>query len=259
MYQTTNSMIRLIPILAFFLFYTSNTFAQVDSIPSSYKAIEVSFFSTNLSGGIDDLSLALSEDGQEISLAEYASAAGYSVNYTSQKQWKRYPRWSMKIQLGVYSVAGNIRYRRTGASISGSDQIFEADKIINFRSLYLSTGYLFNYKILKSKSYNLSFGPVLAGRIGNHVTGESDIYIKDYTLDPRHSEFQNSVVLDSDEELVGFQAFFKMGLSKQFHISGNYFSIGVEYNRSLLNLHNAGSAKSHMVGVSLAYGFAQPN
>lgn len=256
-YHNIFYMKKIFLVATFCILNSAFMLAQRDSVPPSYKLIEVSIFHTNLCGSVDDLSMPLSEDGQEISMVEYSSRSGYSINYTTQKQWERYPRWSMKIQLGVYSVAGDVRFRRTGASISGSNQIFESDKNISFRSLYLNTGYLFNFKMYRKRNYNFSFGPVLAGRIGNTVLGDSDIYRKDYTTNPAFSEFEKNILLESDDELVGFQGFLKVGFSKQFMVNQNFISLGVEYNRSLLNLHNAGSTKSHMYGVSLGLGFAQ--
>lgn len=231
--------------------------AQSESIPPSYNVISVGVHHSNLIGETDPLSIPLAVGVQRRSLVNYESSVGYSLNFTSQNQWKSYPKWSMLIELGLYTVSGKLRYRQVEGSFGGMGAIIETNRLSDFTSTYAYSGYLFNYNFWGNRNLNFKFGPSIGLRLNKSVESFVEEFVVDYAQNPTFTEFRNEWKIDTDDELIGFQMAFEVGLSKDIYLGNNKLILGIDYSFPLINLHNAGRLKSHIYGMSVGYGFVK--
>jgi len=233
--------------------------AQGGLLSSDYNMIGVKRIFTNLQGTLAPLDEILSFKNRS-ALHSYSADYSFGASYESLSHFRRNKRWILIGEVGLYYVSGTLSFKalqNRKLLARGQEYSYEMERQTQFQSLYLFTGGKVGYKIIPRYGITFVFGPKIAGRVKNQVTSNTNSFIHEHEFDSSYDTFKNNYIRDKDADLIPLQAFFSVGAFKSFSFKNRKIFIGLEYDRSLLNLHNRGNLKSHMVSISVKYAWAK--
>ena len=238
---------------------TQSLTAQGGLLSSDYNMIGIKRVFTNLQGTLVPIDKVISFNNRS-ALHSYSANYTFGASFETLNHFRRNKKWMFIGEFGFYYVSGELSFKALSSGrliTNGQEYWFEIDRQTQFKSMYLYAGGKVGYALIPKYEINILFGPKIAGRIRNQVLSNTNKYVHEHEFDPSFATYNSNFESDKDKDLIPLQVFFSVGMFKAFSFKSRKIFIGLEYDRSLLNLHNRGSLKSHMISVSVKYAWAK--
>jgi len=236
-----------------------NTHAQGGLLTSDFNMVGLKRIFTNLQGNLAPEGVVFSEQNSK-ELNAYSADYTFGISFETLNHFKRNRRWMFIGEVGLYSVSGSLDSKvllDSRVVQNGSYYRRVRERQTDFNSIYLFAGTKIGYDILPNSNLTLIFGPKMAGRVKNRVTTDNYFYIYENEFNPDFDFYKGSNTHDEDDDLVPLQLFFSFGIYKSFTFKEHIIFVGLDYDRSFLNIHNNGNLKSHLLSLSVKYAWAK--